>query len=470
METSARITTLKRSMSPLGFMISRGTPLTPPTTFNSFFAPLTGTPCANQNQGDPFAFYDHQADRWVISDFAFPGFPGPGPFYECIGVSQSPDPVAGPWALYAVQVDPANPGQGGDYPKFAMWDSGGSPAQNAYFFTVNLFHGPPVGFDGVRAFALDRASMLTGGPANAIAFTVPLAGVGDSYSFVAATFRTGDPPPGGRDEMVLAIDSPNTSGVTLTQVHARFFHVDFGTPTNSTLGVGSNHTPNAEITVDGFVDAFTNSGTLLVPQSGTAQRLDTWGDKIMTPLVYQNRAGTESLWASGTICTDTNCTGPTGVRWYQFDVTGGNFPATPFQQQTWTNGNDGLWRWMSSIAVDNAGNAAIGYSTSSPSMFAGIRYAGRLESDPPGNLARGEAIMFNGSGAQTHPEGRWGDYTYTAIDSSDGMTFWHVNEYLPTTSSASWFTRIGKFNFQGGGPTPRPTPTPRARPTPRPRP
>ncbi len=98
--------------------------------------------------------------------------------------------------------------------------------------------------------------------------------------------------------MVLAIDSPNTGGVSLTQVHARFFHVDFGTPANSTFGVGANHTPNAEITVDPFIDAFTNAaGFTIVPQSGTSQRIDTLGDKIMTPLVYQNRSGTESPWA-----------------------------------------------------------------------------------------------------------------------------------------------------------------------------
>ncbi len=122
------------------------------------------------------------------------------------------------------------------------------------------------------------------------------------------------------------------------------------------------------------------------------------------------------------------------------------------QQQEWTNGGDGLWRWMPSIAVDAQGNTAIGYSTSSDSIFAGIRYAGRLESDPAGNLGQGEAIMTNGGGAQTHSAGRWGDYTNTSIDPSDGMTFWHVNEYFPATTSASWFTRIGKFNFGGAGP------------------
>src|SRR5207245_1763583 len=130
-----------------------GNTLSGPTTYNSFFSSLAGTPCANANDGDPYVIYDAQADRWVISDFAFPSFPGSS-FYQCIGVSQSPDPVAGPWALYAIQVDPGNPTFLGDYPKFALWNSGGSPDQNAYFLTMNLFSSPTT-FNGVRAYALD---------------------------------------------------------------------------------------------------------------------------------------------------------------------------------------------------------------------------------------------------------------------------------------------------------------------------
>jgi hypothetical protein len=440
-----------------------GTPLTPPTTFNSLFAPLVGTPCSGSNGGDPFVFYDHIADRWVISDFAFPSLSGP--FYQCIGVSTSGDPT-GTYNLYAIQVEPSQPTWIGDYPKMALW-SDPQPG-GAYHLTVNLFDGPTLAFEGVRVFAFDRGSMLTGGPANAIAFTLSLAGVGDSYSFVAANFRTGDLPPAGRDEMVLAVDA-TVPGATLTQVHARFFHVDFVTPSNSTFGVGPDHTPNAEITVNPFVQAWTASTYNLVPQQGTSQKLDTLGDKIMTPLVYQNRNGTESLWADQTTMLNFP-NGPTAVTWYQFDVTGGTFPATPVQQQEWTNGGDGLFRWMPSIAVDQDGNTAIGYSTSSDSIFAGIRYAGRLAGDPANDLGQGEAIMTNGGGAQTHPLGRWGDYTYTSIDPSNGMDFWHVNEYYTATSSASWATKIGKFNFVGGGGTPTPTPTVRPTPTPRPRP
>jgi hypothetical protein len=427
-----------------------GNTLSGPTSYNSFFSSLTGTPCTNANDGDPYVLYDAQADRWLISDFAFPSFPGSS-FFQCIAVSQTNDPVSGGWFFYALQVDPANPTFLGDYPKFGLWNDGGT--QNAYFLNVNTFSSPTT-FTGVRAYALDRASMLTGGPANAIGFTLTAADVGASYSFVSATFKAGDPPPTGRDEMVLAIDSPATGGVTLTQVHARFFHVDFANPANATFGVGASHAPNAEITVNGFIDAFTNTTSDLVPQQGTSQKLDTLGDKIMTPVVYQNLAGTESLWADGTVCTDANCTGPTGVRWYQFDVTGGNFPATPVQQQTWTNSDDGLWRWMPSVGVDQSGNTAIGYSTSNTTSVPTIRYAGRLQADPPGNLAQGEAIMFPGVTAQTSGP-RWGDYTRTEIDPANNMDFWHINQYA---QNGDWHTRIGKFNFVGGSPTPTPTP------------
>ena len=125
-----------------------GTELLAPTTYNSFFNALgPTTPCGNQNRGDGFVFYDHLADRWVVSDFAFPAFPGTS-FYQCIGVSKTSDPVAGGWWLYALQVDPANPTFLGDYPKFGLWP-------DAYYFSVNLFSNNTT-FNGVRVYALPR--------------------------------------------------------------------------------------------------------------------------------------------------------------------------------------------------------------------------------------------------------------------------------------------------------------------------
>ena len=146
----------------IGFRVfdKSGNPLGPFTTYNSFFAPLVGTPCQNLNRGDPFVFYDQVADRWVITDFAFASFPGVN-FYECIGVSQTGNPTGG-YNLYALPVDPANLD---DYPKLAMWNN--PQPGGAYHLQVNLFLNGST-FSGVKTFALDRGSMLTGGPANAI--------------------------------------------------------------------------------------------------------------------------------------------------------------------------------------------------------------------------------------------------------------------------------------------------------------
>src|SRR5262249_52826006 len=61
---------------------------------------------------------------------------------------------------------------------------------------------------------------------------------------------------------------------------------------------------------------------------------------------------------------------------------------------------------------------------------------------------------------------RWGDYSALVPDPSDDMTFWYINEYVPTTSSIGWRLRIGAFNLgPAGSPTPSPTPSSSPSPT-----
>ena len=279
--------------SRLKILDKSGNQLLAPTTFNSFFSALgSSTPCGNnQNDGDAVVVYDHMSDRWVVSDFAFPAFPGTS-FYQCIGVSKTSDPVSGGWWLYAVQTDPANVNQLGDYPKFGVWPDG-------YYMSANLFSNNTT-FNGVRVYAFDRNAMMNGLPANTIAFTISAANLGNAYSLLPATFRAGSPPPAGRPEYFMAINS-GAAGTVETQVFTWRFHTDFATPANSTFGVGAGHTPDGTITVNGFVNAYTSSTSAIVPQNGTVRLLDTLGDKLMFPLVYQNLGGTESIYSSQTV-------------------------------------------------------------------------------------------------------------------------------------------------------------------------
>jgi hypothetical protein len=100
---------------------------------------------------------------------------------------------------------------------------------------------------------------------------------------------------------------------------------------------------------------------------------------------------------------------------------------------------------MGSVAMDQSGNIAVGYSVSDAyTVYPSIRYAGRLVSDPPGTLPQGEYSIIAGSGYQS-PSTRWGDYSAMSVDPADDCTFWYTNEYMPV--DGNWRTRIATFRF-----------------------
>jgi hypothetical protein len=101
---------------------------------------------------------------------------------------------------------------------------------------------------------------------------------------------------------------------------------------------------------------------------------------------------------------------------------------------------------------------ALGYSSSSSTKYPSIKYTGRLKSDPLNQLPQAEATIINGTGSQTGDAARWGDYSSMHVDPVDDCTFWYTNEYLATTGTNPWRTRIAKFNFPGCEP-PKPPAT-----------
>jgi hypothetical protein len=125
-----------------------------------------------------------------------------------------------------------------------------------------------------------------------------------------------------------------------------------------------------------------------------------------------------------------------GIRWYE--IRSPNAAPVIYQQSTYAPGvGDGIHRWMGSIAMDQSGNMALGYSASdATSTFPSSWYTGRLAGDPLGTMPQGEGSIINGTGSQTGSQ-RWGDYTSMNIDPVDDCTFWYVNQYIPTTSSVT---------------------------------
>eukprot|EP00457_Paulinella_chromatophora_P012277 gb/GEZN01012476.1/.p1 GENE.gb/GEZN01012476.1/~~gb/GEZN01012476.1/.p1 ORF type:complete len:148 (-),score=2.92 gb/GEZN01012476.1/:377-820(-) len=114
------------------------------------------------------------------------------------------------------------------------------------------------------------------------------------------------------------------------------------------------------------------------------------------------------------------------TRWHEFQRdAAGKYT----QLQEGTLGTDSISRWMGSIGMDKFRNIAIGYSVGSATLPLGIRYQGRLFTDPLGTMGSGEGIIQNGEGVQiacgTEEEGacRDGDYTGMSIDPLDDCTF-----------------------------------------------
>ena len=122
-------------------------------------------------------------------------------------------------------------------------------------------------------------------------------------------------------------------------------------------------------------------------------------------------------------------------------------PVTVFQESP--HQPDATWRWMGSAAMDQQGNLAIGYSASSASIHPQIRYAGRLFNDQLNMLTQSEVTLFAGAGSQTGTLNRWGDYSMMSVDPSDDCTFWYTQEYIKTTGSFNWSTRITSFKWPG---------------------
>jgi hypothetical protein len=140
-----------------------------------------------------------------------------------------------------------------------------------------------------------------------------------------------------------------------------------------------------------------------------------------------------------------------GVRWYEIRRINGAYAV--HQQGTFAP-TDGVNRWMGSAAMDRNGNIALGYSVvNAVDVFPGIRYTGRLSTDPLGTMGLGEGVIVNGSGVQTSKNSRWGDYTSLNLDPTDDCTFWYVNEYYTAAGEASspagWQTRIASFRLPG---------------------
>ncbi|MCA1650250.1 MAG: flippase-like domain-containing protein [Acidobacteria bacterium] len=323
-----------------------------------------GGPCESQNDGDPIVLYDHLADRWFMSQFAIPNrfrsflF---APFYQCIAVSQTPDPT-GPYHRYQYEFSKLN-----DYPKFGVWPDG-------YYMAINQFASVNLQYAGQGVVAFDRAAMLAGQPANMIYFDL----ANDlTLGGMLPSDLDGPAPPAGSPNYFAQVDDDGT-GYPADRIQLWKFHADWSSPAASTF------TGPFVLPVAAFDSNMCDFARGCIPQPGTTVKIDALSDRLMYRLQYRNFGTHDALVVNHTV--DTDGADHAGVRWYEIRDPGG----TPVIHQQGTFAPDALHRWMGSAAMDAAGNLAVAFNASGPAMAPSIRYAARLASDPPGMLGQGD--------------------------------------------------------------------------------
>jgi hypothetical protein len=401
-----------------------GRPLVAPVSLGALFGPL-GSQCGISGVGDPIVLYDQLADRWVLTQFGFlfnqtTGLPV-GPYYECIAISKTPDPT-GEYYLYAFKWSDTKLN---DYPKLGVWP-------DAYYVAANQFVFNDDGsgsYQGAGVAAYDREAMLRGDP-NAAAVTFDLASVDPNLGSLLPSDLDGRRlPPAGAPNTFIEVDFPEF-GFPTDQLTIFQFHVDWEDPTQSRV---TGPTALATAAFDPLLCNF----NACVPQKGTFAKLDPLSDRLMQRLAYRNFGDHESLVLTHAVDAGGD---HAGMRWYEI-----RSPRSPVIYQQGTYAPDDDHRWMGSIAMDGNGNIGLGYSVSGTNLFPSIRYTGRLASDPLGELPLGEGSLVEGTGSQTTPFARWGDYSALTVDPNDDCTFWFTTEYYTQTSEVDWHTRIGAF-------------------------
>jgi hypothetical protein len=406
--------------------------------------------------GDPIVVYDQLADRWILTQFTTRGFDEQGnfnglPFYNCVAISTTGDPT-GSYYRYAFITD--LPGTDSaffpDYPKYGVWT-------DSYVMTSRDFGSE--GEYGISVYGLEKNKMVNGEPARAVHFfldgndpaILPLVGDGLLPADIDGTKKP-------KNDAAIPIVGTQDDDA------AAFYGGAFDALNIWDLRVKWRSTPAASITlktqlpVAAFDSVFPCVGGFgsrdCLPQPGisnTAQYLDilSYRQRPTWRLAYRNFKNHESLVTSQSV---EAMPGIAGMRWYEVRRNAaGNYSV--FQQGTYAP-NDGVHRWMGSVAQNKAGGMALGYSVvNGTTVFPGIRYTGRLAGDPPGQMTQGEGTVINGSGVQTTTNSRWGDYTSMNIDPVDDCTFWYVNEYYTAAGQASspagWQTRIASFTLPG---------------------
>ncbi|WP_420263644.1 hypothetical protein [Candidatus Magnetominusculus dajiuhuensis] len=400
------------------------------TTDTAFWSSL-GTSSGQPADGvfDPKVIYDQYLGRFITVELS-QGTSSTNS-YILVGISSTSDPT-GTWTLHAIRADLDN---GTTQTKnWADFPAVGMDSANLYV-SVNMFDSSE-NFKYVKAYSIPKTQLTSTASTitytefinnNTNDFTIQPCvayGSGQQIYFIGEDYAGGGNHNG---------DSP----VQQTQTAA-------ATPSYLKLWTIANNawTLLGDIVVQSYpvVDSLPGA-----PQQGSTKTIVTNDTRMLNAVC---RGG--YLWATHTV---TNSTGvKTEVAWYQINpsLASKTLASAGSPVQEGRVSDTSLFYYFPSIAVNANGDAAIGFSGSSSSTYAGGYYTARMSTDTAGTtqtvgqLVAGAAAYYLTYGGT---DNRWGDYSATCVDPSDDVTFWTLQEYAK--GSTNWGTWWGSFKATG---------------------
>ena len=370
------------------------------TTYNSFFSGVAA--CAS-GTFDPNAYYDEEEQRYII------GTAGAGVY--CFGVSQSEDlSGGGTWNTYGFTTV-----QDGsdffDYPHMGV-------GNEALFMGANIF-----GTFRADVWAIDKFAAYAGDP-----LPTPVRQTLDS--------TTDTPQP------------MNVNGFaqgTLPQDNTHYFITDSNFDGNNFALISWEDPFGANIiTNTGVVDLGTFTGVpagfpIDQPQGGGGSDIQG-NDWRVQDAEYRNG----SIWMAHTIACNPGSGTVNCVRWAEIDPNDGNGPII---EQAGVISIDGEFLSFPDVAVNACEDMTIGFARTSPSIFPGVAFTGRLGTDPLNQvnsvqIQKAGEVVYQGFDAAPR---RWGDYSEAASD-PDGERTWFLGVYsADNNSNTNWVTNVGEF-------------------------
>lgn len=402
------------------------------TSLANFFAPLSPLNATF----DPKVIYDQYEERFLVVTLERTDTFNGDPFNSSrifIAVSDDADPN-GSWTVIAFNsmLNIGGINHWADYPGFAVDDE-------AVYITTNMFRflGAGGNFGGTRLWLIDKGvvgGFYAGGAVSAFLFN-PYSGGGTFAGTTQPAHMFGTAPAGVGTFLVL-YNGLSGGGFEFLQV-ARM---------------------DNPLTTPSLNFQFVNIGNIedllgpipTAPQMGSANNIETNSRRALHS-VWRN----DSLWTTTTIdpkAGDPDA-GEATAHWVRIDTS--TLATLGLADSGSIGGEDiaiGTHTFFPAIAVNDNGDATIGFSASASAIYPGAYFATRGPHDGAGTTG-GSEVLRAGLDFYVRTFGgtnRWGDYSGMAVDPETDC-FWVYNEYaltrgtptLPGPEDGRWGTAYG---------------------------